>query len=107
MKIQTKLAKETRKKMLFDYLKKLKNPVNAWSIGEKFDMTARRATQLLDEMAEDDLVIKSKNFKEQTFTWKKTIVNYYEVKAELKANQVRKPKVPMNWHNPFGLGVRS
>jgi len=93
--------------MIFTYLKGLKNPVNAWTIAEKFDLTARRVSQLLDEMAEDDLVVKTKKYKEQTVVWKRTIVNYFEVKDELKAYQVRKPKAPMNWHNPFGLGVRA
>lgn len=107
MRPQVKMLKERRKEMIFLYLKGLKNPVNAWTIAEKFDLTARRASQLLDEMAEDDLVVKTKKYKEQTVVWKRTIVNYYEVKEELKAYQVRKSKVPMNWHNPFGLGVRA
>ena len=107
MRQQVKMLKERRKEMIFKYLKGLKNPVNAWTIAEKFDLTARRASQLLDEMAEDDLVVKTKKYKEQTVVWKRTIVNYFEVKEELKAYQVRKPKVPMNWHNPFGLGVRA
>ena len=46
---QVKMNKEKRKQMIFDYLKKLKNPVNAWTIGEKFEFTAKRAGQLLDE----------------------------------------------------------
>ena len=104
---QVKMLKEKRKQMIFDYLKKLKNPVNAWTIGEKFDFTAKRAGQLLDEMAADDMVVKSKGFKEQSISWKKTIVNYYEVKEEHKTYQARKPKVPMNWHNPFGIGART
>ena len=103
---QVKMNKEKRKQMIFDYLKKLKNPVNAWTIGEKFDFTAKRAGQLLDEMATEDMVVKSKGFKEQTIPWKKTIVNYYEVKEKDKAYQARKPKVPMNWHDPFGLGAK-
>jgi hypothetical protein len=102
-----KMLKEKRKQMIFDYLKKLKNPVNAWTIGEKFDFTATRAGQLLDEMAADDMVIKSKGFKEQSIPWKKTIVNYYEVKEEHKTYQARKPKVPRSWHDPFGLGART
>jgi predicted transcriptional regulator len=107
MRQQVKMLKERRKEMIFKYLKGLKNPVNAWTIAEKFDLTARRAGQLLDEMAEDDLVVKTKKHKEQTIAWKRTIVNYFEVKDEFKSYQVRKPKVSMNWHNPFGLGVRA
>ena len=74
---QVKMNKEKRKQMIYDYLKKLKNPVNAWTIGEKFEFTAKRAGQLLDEMASDDMVVKSKGFKEQTIPWKKNILNYY------------------------------
>ena len=62
---------------------------------------------MLNEMAEEDMVVKSKGIKEQTIPWKKTIVNYYEVKEKSKSYQARKPKVPMNWNNPFGLGART
>lgn len=107
MSKHVKMLKEKRKQLIFDYLKKLKNPVNAWTIGDKFEFTAKRAGQLLNEMAAEDMVVKSKGFKEQTIPWKKTIVNYYEVKEKDKAYQARKPKVPMNWNNPFGLGART
>jgi len=98
-----KMLRSESKKMIFDYLKGLKNPVTARHIGEKFDMTARRADQLLTEMAADDLVIKSKGYKQQTVLWKKTIINYFAVKEEYSTFKKREPKVARQWHNPFGI----
>ena len=55
-----KMLKEERKKLIFDYLKGLKNPVNAWHLAEKFDITTKRVDQLMSELAADDLVVKTK-----------------------------------------------
>ena len=49
--------------MIFDYLKGLKNPVNAWHLAAKFDMTTKRIDQLMTELAGDDLIVKSKGIK--------------------------------------------
>jgi predicted transcriptional regulator len=98
------MRKELRKKLIFDYLKGLKNPVTACAIGEKFDMTAKRADQLLTELAEDDLVVKSKGYKQH---WKKTIISYFTVKDEYNTYKKREPKVVRAWHDPFGIGART
>lgn len=95
-----KLPKVQRKKMIFDYLRDLKNPVTAEHVGEKFKITARRAGQLLDELVIDDLVVKSKSDKQH---WKKTTVNCYAVKDEHRTYKKREPKVIRTWHNPFNL----
>jgi hypothetical protein len=103
MASHAKMFKETRKKMIFDYLKGLKNPVNAWHLSEKFDITTKRVDQLMSELAADDLVVKSKGIKDIDIPWKKTFVNYFEVKEEYKTFKPRKPKQKVLWHNPFGI----
>ena len=102
-----KMPKERRRQMIFDYLKGLKNPVTAEHIAEKLNVTAKRADQLLTEMAEDDLVVKSKGYKQNTVLWKKTIINYFAVKEEHNIYKKREPKVVRAWHDPFGLGTRT
>ena len=100
------MTKERRKEMLFKYLKGLKKPVNTWHLAEKFGLTNKRIDQLMTELAGDDLIVKTKGIKDIDVPWKRTMVNYFEVKDEYKTYQARKQKVPMNWHNPFGLGAR-
>jgi hypothetical protein len=100
-----KMLKEERKKLIFDYLKGLKNPVNAWHLAKKFDMTSKRIDQLMTELAQEDLVVKSKGIKDIQIPWKKTLVNYFEVKEEYKTFKPRKPKQKVLWHNPFGIRV--
>jgi predicted transcriptional regulator len=102
-----KMPKERRKQVIFDYLKGLKNPVTAEHIAEKLNVTAKRADQLLTEMAEDDLVVKSKGYKQSTVLWKKTIINYFAVKEEHNTYKKREPKVARAWHDPFGIGART
>jgi predicted transcriptional regulator len=99
------MLKEERKKLIFDYLKGLKNPVNAWHLAKKFDMTSKRIDQLMTELAQEDLVVKSKGIKDIQIPWKKTLVNYFEVKEEYKTFKPRKPKQKVLWHNPFGIRV--
>jgi predicted transcriptional regulator len=103
MASHAKMFKETRKKMIFDYLKGLKNPVNACHLAKKFDMTSKRIDQLMTELAQEDLVVKSKGIKNIQIPWKKTLVNYFEVKEEYKTFKPRKPKEKVLWHNPFGI----
>ena len=102
-----KMPKERRKQMIFDYLRGLKNPVTAEHVGEKFKITKRRADQLLVELAADDLVIKTKGYKQQEVTWKKTMVICFAVKDEYRTYKKREPKVTRSWHDPFGLGTRT
>jgi predicted transcriptional regulator len=98
-----KMRRSESKKMIFDYLKGLKNPVNAWHLAEKFDMTTKRIDQLMSELAGDDLIVKSKGIKDVEIPWKKVMVNYFEVKEQYKTFKPRKPKAPVLWHNPFGI----
>lgn len=100
-----KMLKEERKRLIFDYLKGLKNPVNAYHLAKKFDMTSKRIDQLMTELAQEDLVVKSKGIKDIQIPWKKTLVNYFEVKEEYKTFKPRKPKEKVLWHNPFGIRV--
>ena len=103
----TLMPKELRKQMIFDYLRGLKNPVTAEHVGEKFKITARRAGQLLVELAGDDLVVKTKGPKQQDVTWKRTMVICFAVKDEYRIYKKREPKVARAWHDPFGLGTRT
>ena len=102
-----RMSKEKRKQLIFDYLRGLKNPITAEHIGEKFKITARRADQLLVELAGDDLVVKTKGPKQQDVTWKQTMVACFAVKDEYRTYKKREPKVVRAWHDPFGLGVRA
>lgn len=98
-----KMPKETRKQVIFNYLKDLKNPVNGWHLAEKFNITTKRVDQLMTELAEDDLIVKTKGLKDVDVPWKKVMVNYFEVKEEYKTFKPRKPKQKFLWHNPFGI----
>ena len=101
------MSKEKRKQLIFDYLRGLKHPVAAKHIGEKFRITARRAGQLLVELAGDDLVVKTKGPKRQDVTWKQTMVSCFAVKDAYRAYKKREPEVVRARHDPFGLGVRA
>jgi hypothetical protein len=47
--------------------------------------------------------VKTKGIKDIDVPWKKTFVNYFEVKEEYKTFKPRKPKEKVLWHNPFGI----